>query len=294
MRILKNRFSKRAPWVDVLLDIIVCGLGCCSFALSVNAFTAPNKIAPGGFTGIGTLVNYLLNVPIGAVILALNIPLFIIAWKLLGKKFIIKTIIVTIAFTIIIDLFSTFVPAYEGDKILASLFGGVLEGIGLSLIFTRGTTSGGTDVLAKLIRLKWPHISMGQIILIGDVIVVAASSIVYRSLESALYAIIVIFVSTRVIDFVLYGTGHGKMLLVFTNHAQDISKAITSELHRGVSIVDATGAYTGEDRKMLICAVRSNEVARVTKIVRHFDEQPFILVSEVGEILGEGFKMDET
>ncbi|MEG2050853.1 MAG: YitT family protein [Oscillospiraceae bacterium] len=291
---MSNKFSKRSPAIDVLLDILICGIGCCSFALSVNAFTAPNQIAPGGFTGIGTILNYMFQVPIGVVIFLLNIPILIIAWKILGRKFIIKTIFVTAAMSILIDVFATFVPTYEGDKILASLFGGVLEGIGLSLIFIRGATSGGTDVLAKLIRLKWPHISMGQIILIGDIFVVAASSLVYKSLESALYAIIVIFVCTRVIDFVLYGTGHGKMLLVFTNNAQEISQAITSEVQRGVSIIDIKGGYTGQHKQMLLCAVRSNEVSRITKIVKHFDEQPFILVSEVGEILGQGFKMDET
>ncbi len=291
---MNNKNSKHSKLINTLLDILVCGLGCCSFALSVNAFTAPNQIAPGGFTGIGTILNYLFQIPIGVVILVLNIPLMFFAWKILGKKFIIKTIFVTIAMSVIIDVFSTFVPAYQGDKILASLFGGVLEGVGLALIFIRGATSGGTDILAKLIRLKWPHISMGQIILIGDVIVVTASSFVYKSLESALYAIIVIFVCSRVIDFILYGTGHGKMVLVFTDHASEISSAITSEIHRGISIVDVKGGYTGEQRNMLICAVRSNEVARLTKIVKSFDEKPFVLVSEVGEILGQGFKMDET
>lgn len=287
-------FSKKSPVVNFLLDVLICGIGCCLFALSLIAFTVPNQIAPGGFTGISTILNYLFDLPIGLTIFILNIPIMIIAWKMLGIKFIIKSIVVTTALSIIIDVFATFVPAYEGDRLLASLFGGVISGGGLALIFIRGATSGGTDILAKLLRLKWPHISMGQVILISDLFVVILSGIVFRSFESALYAVIVIFSSSRVIDYVLYGTGHGKMLLVFTEHAKEISEAITIELHRGVSIVDIKGAYTGKQKSMLICAVRSNEVARITRIAKHFDEQPFILVSEVGEILGQGFKMEDT
>ncbi|NCC87213.1 MAG: YitT family protein [Clostridia bacterium] len=291
---VSNSFSKKSNFIDVIFDILICGIGCCLFATSINAFTVPNHIAPGGFTGIATITNYLFGFPIGLVLFILNIPIMIVAWKILGLKFIIKTMLVTTALSILIDVFATFMPVYNNDRLLASLFGGVLAGVGMALIFIRGATSGGTDILAKLLRLKWPHISMGQIILITDMLVVIISSIIYRSIESALYAFIVIFVSSKVIDYVLYGTGHGKMLLVFSNHAKEISETITSELHRGVSIVDAKGGYTGEQKYMLICAVRSNEVAKLTKIVKYYDEHPFILVSEVNEILGQGFKLDET
>lgn len=294
MMTVSNDFSKKSNVIDVFFDILICGIGCCLFAISINTFTVPNHIAPGGFTGIATILNYLFDLPIGLVMFILNIPIMIVAWKILGIKFITKTMLVTTALSISIDVFATFMPAYNNDRLLASLFGGVFAGVGMALIFIRGATSGGTDILAKLLRLKWPHISMGQIILITDMLVVIISSIVYRSIESALYAFIVIFVGSKVIDYVLYGTGHGKMLLVFTNHANEISKTITSELHRGVSIVEAKGGYTGEQKYMLICAVRSNEVAKLTKIVKHYDEHPFILVSEVIEILGQGFKLEDT
>lgn len=290
---VSNSFSKKSATLDIFNDILICGVGCFLFALSLNCFTVPNQIAPGGFSGLATIANYLFNLPIGLVIFLLNIPLMIVAWKMLGINFIIKSAFVTTALSLMVDLFPSFIPVYEGERLLASIFGGVFSGAGLALIFIRGATSGGPDILAKLIRLKKPHISMGQIILVSDLIVVILSGVVFNSLESALYSVIEIFVSSRVIDYVLYGTGHGKMVLIFTNHAQEISNAITSQLHRGISIVDIKGGYTGKNKNMLICAVRSNEVSSLTKIVKHFDEQPFILISEVGEILGQGFSMDD-
>ncbi|MDR0314859.1 MAG: YitT family protein [Oscillospiraceae bacterium] len=276
------------------LDVLICGLGACIYAVALNTFTIPNQIAPGGFSGIATILNFIWDFPVGVTLIVLNAPLMVISWRRLGMRFIVKTIAVTVAVSVLIDISSTFLPAYNDDRLLASLFGGVLSGAGLAMIFLRGATSGGTDILAKLMRIRWPHMSMGRIIMLSDLFVVSASGIVFKSLESALYAIIIIFVSSRVIDYVLYGTGRGKMLMVFTDNAQEIANAITKDLTRGVSIVDIKGGYTGKHKYMLICAVRNNEVSSLSKIIKQFDEQPFMIVSEVGEIWGQGFLQEES
>lgn len=282
--------KKRARLIEGIVDTIFFILGSFLHAIAVNTFTAPNRIAPGGFTGLSTMINYLTGLPIGATVFALNIPLFIISYKVFGKNFIVKTFVATLLMSIGIDLAAPFLPTYESDRLLATLFGGMLSGVGLSVILYRGATTGGTDILAKLLRIKWAHISMGTVILFADIIVVALSALAYRDVESALYAFVTIFVSSKTIDYVLYGRGYGKMLLIFTDNPDVISKAITSELGRGVSILDATGGYTGDQKSMLVCAVRTNEISKISKLIREYDKNPFIIVTEAGEIFGEGFK----
>ncbi len=283
-------FLKRIDTKELFVDMIFFIIGALIYAASVNIFTSPNQIAPGGFTGIATLVNHLYDLPIGTVMFALNIPLFIVAYKFFGKDFIAKTIVATILLSSVIDIMSNIYPVYAGDKLMAAIFGGVCSGGGIALILYRGATSGGTDILAKLLRIKWPHISMGTVIMLADICVVAMAGLIYGSLESSLYAFITTFVASKTIDYVLYGRGYGKMLLIFTDNPKDVSTAITEEMGRGVSILDATGAYTGKNKAMLVCAVRTNEVAKISKLIKKYDTNPFIIVTEAGEIFGQGFK----
>ena len=180
-------------------------------------------------------------------------------------------------------------PSYTGDTLLAACFCGVLSGIGLAIIFIRDATTGGTDVIAKLVHKKFQHISIGTVILLADALVAITSGIVYKNFESVLYAAIVIFISSRTIDYIIYGTGGGKMLLIVTDYADEIIKAITEELSRGVTVLPVKGGYTGEDKNMLMCAIRSHEIAKLNRIIRSVDEKAFVIVTEAGEILGEGF-----
>ena len=285
----KNKLRKTAaPFFDFLFFL----LGSLLFAISVNMFTSPNMIAPGGYTGIATLLNYLWHIPIGAAMLVMNIPLFIISYKVFGKDFITKTAIATFMVTLTIDILATPLAqyAYSGDRLMAAIFGGVCSGGGIALILYRGATSGGTDIMAKLLRLKWPQTSMGTIIMLMNIVVVAAAGLVYGNLESALYAFIATFISSKTIDYVLYGHGYGKLLLIFTDKTEGVSRAITERMGRGVSILDATGAYTGKKKSMLVVAVRVNEVNKLSKLVNEFDKNPFIVVAEASEIFGQGFK----
>lgn len=289
-----GRLRKRGSAVrEKVIDVLMWIAGCLLYAVSMNMFNVPNQIAPGGVSGIATLLNYLFHTPIGVMVLAINVPIFLIAWKFLGWRFLLNSMIVTVLFSVAIDVTALFLPVYQGDRLLAALFGGVLSGAGMALIFIRGATTGGVDIISRLLRRKWPHLPMGRLIMFCDLFVVAAAWIVYGNMESALYAIIVIFVSGQVIDYLMYGTGNGKMLFVVTTRAQEIAGAVTKEMHRGVSILPVRGGYTGEEKNMLICAVRSSEVARLSRIIRRIDQNPFIVVAEAGEILGEGFKTGE-
>lgn len=282
--------DKKINIKEIILDIIICSAGAFIYALGVNCFISPNEISSGGATGLAILANHLWNVPIGTAMFAINIPLFIISFIVFGKGFIVKTLFSTAMTSLFIDVGVYFMPAYEGDKILAALFGGAILGIGLGIIFTRGSTSGGTDIMGRLLKKAIPHMSMGRLVMICDLFVVLLAGVVYKNIESILYATIVFVVSSKTIDLVLYGSDSGKMMMIITSKSEEIAKAITTETPRGVSIVPVQGAYTGEQKHMLLSVVRPNEVAKMRKIVSRFDEKPFIIISDASEILGLGFK----
>lgn len=274
----------------LVFDVLYFAAGGALYALSVNMFTAPNGILPGGFTGIATILNRLLDFPIGTAVFILNIPLFLISFKKFGFSFIIKTVTATFLMSALIDLLAPILPVYRGDKLLSALFGGILSGAGLGLVFLRGATTGGTDILSKLLRLRFPAASMGRMVLILDLLVIAASFAVYRSLENVLYSLVVIYVSAQCIDLVLSGFSHDKLLFIITKEGAHAVEIITRTLDRGVSILPMRGGYSGEGRQMLFCAARANDVSRVTKAMRALDNDAFIVVTETAAILGEGFR----
>ena len=275
------------------LDGLFYVLGSVLYALSVNIFTAPNQIAPGGVTGVATLFNFLWGTPIGTAILVINLPLLIAAWFRLGKAFTVRTLIVTVLSSVVIDATSPFLPVFRGDKMLIALFGGVLAGAGLGLIYMRGATTGGTEVVARLLERKFRHIPIGRLILLVDALVVAASALVYRNVETALYAMVLIFVSTSLMDALVYGGDKGKMLLVMSQREREIADAVLERMERGVTMLNATGAYTGGDRRVLLCAVRRSEMYELRSLVMDIDPGAFIIVVSTDEVLGEGFKTPE-
>lgn len=278
---------------EALKDLIFFAGGSCIYAVSVNMFTAPNKIAPGGVTGISIMLNYLFHFPIGMLSLLLNIPIFIWAIMEIGYKLVGKTMVATIFVSVAIDLVGKIVPAYTGNQMLAALFGGMLEGVGLSLVFMRGGTTGGSDLVARLLGRRIPHFSMGKLMLGVDLTIVLVSAFVYDSIESALYAVIAIFVSTKLIDSILYGTdtGTGKLLFIMSVKNDEIAQDILTDMDRGVTVLKSRGAYSGREGEVLLCAVRRYEVVKVKEIVRSHDKDAFMIIGDAGEISGEGFRM---
>lgn len=284
---VKSRKIKRAG-IDFLLFLV----GSLLFAVSVNVFTAPNDIAPGGLTGAATLLNHLWGIPIGAGILVMNIPIFIWGIVEVGYRFILKTAAATVISSLAIDISAPFLQAYRGDMMLASLFGGLLAGLGLGLIFMRGGTTGGTDLIANLIGRHLRHISFGKLILAVDLVVVVIAAFVYRNIESPLYAIIVIFITSKVVDAVLYGTdsGNGKMMFIISSKNHEIAQEILSQLDRGVTALKSRGGYSGIEGEVLLCAVRRQEVYKTHDIVYSIDPNAFIIAGDAGDITGEGFR----
>lgn len=287
----KMEFTRKQAW-ELLWDGVAFLAGSFLFAVAVNVFTAPNNIAPGGLTGLATMINYLFGAPIGTTILVFNVPLFIWGVLQINFRFILKTLAATVISSVTIDLTAGLFPPYQGDLMLAALFSGVLSGAGLGLIFMRGGTTGGTDLVANLIGRNFRHLSLGKLVLLVDLVVVLISAFVYRNYESPLYAIINIFVSSKLIDAVLYGadTGTGKMMFIISPKNKEIAQRIMTEISRGVTELRSRGAYRGEEDEVLLCAVRRSEVYKTQDIIRSVDPDAFVIVGDAGQISGEGFK----
>ena len=277
-----------------IIDIILIIVGSTAYAAGIHCFSAPNDIAPGGVAGISTLLNSVTNIDISIWYGLINVPLIIIGFIFLGKKMMVKTFLSVAITTFMTDYGLFWLPIYEnGEKLLASLAAGILFGFGLGIVYFREGTTGGTDIINKLINKKYPHFSLGAIMLGTDAVVIVASMIVFDSFEAGLYAIIAIFISSKIMDMILYGSYEGKMLLIFSNKYHEISEYVMTKLNRGVTWLNATGAYSEKNIQVICCAVHKSEYSKIKRKVKEIDPRAFIIISSVGEVLGEGFRENE-
>lgn len=273
---------------EFLIDTFIFVIGGILYSVAINCFLSKNNILNGGFTGIATILNFLFELPIGTVIFIMNIPLFLIAFKKLGVRFVLRTVWATLINSTCIDV-GMFLPVYQNDLLLSSLFGGALVGLALGIIFIRNATTGGVDIIAKLIKLKFPHISIGRSILIFDIFVVILGGIIYRNFESMLYASVVIFVSAQVLDFVIFGVSRGAMVLIISEQSEKLCNMILGDLDRGVTILKAQGGYSKNDKDVLLCACFDNQTHKLIKKIKSVDENAFFIVTQSKQILGNGF-----
>ena len=273
-----------------LLDAIIILLGSALFAFGLVIFLEPNNIAPGGVSGIAMIINYLFpSVPIGLLIIIMNIPLFIAGWKFEGKPFLVKSLFGTLLSSVLIDLFSD-VYRYTSDPLLAAIYGGIMTGSGLGLLFFRGATTGGSDIIGRLLKIKLPHLSMGKLVLGIDFVVVTAAAVTFGHFNYALYALIALYISSIAIDKVLYGFDTAKVAYIITKYPEEIFRRIDKELERGVTYLHGEGAYTGNATKVLMAAIKMRQIAQLKRIVREVDPSSFVIISDAHEVLGDGFR----
>lgn len=287
--------EKKAAVKQWIIDIVLIFFGSVVYSAGIHCFSAPNNIAPGGVAGISTLINSVTGYDnIGLLYGIINVPLIIIGLIFLGKKLMIKTLISVVIVTFATDYGLKDVPEYkDGDPLLASIFAGVLFGIGLGIVYLRESTSGGTDIINKLINKKYPHISLGAAMLSTDAVIICASMFVYGSIEAGLYAIVAIFICSKVMDMILYGSYEGKMLLIFSDKYEEISEYVMKDLNRGLTWLNGEGAYSRTDKHIICCAVHKSEYSKIKRKVKEIDPKAFIIISSVGEVLGEGFQANQ-
>ena len=285
MGLKKLQYSPKEFLIDTLVFIVAST----AFSVGINCFLANNNILNGGITGIATILNYLFEFPIGMGIFVMNVPLLLIALKKLGLKFVFRTFLVIAISSVIIDL-GAFLPVYKNDLLLSSIFGGVLSGISLGIIFLRNATTGGVDIIAKLIKLRHPHITLGKSIFILDAVVIITGGIIYGNLESMLYAAITVFVSAQALDYIIYGISRGATIMIISEKSDEIRHLIINDLHRGVTVLKGQGGYSGAEKNILLCACFDNQTQKLIKKIKSADENAFFIVTQSKQILGNGFK----
>ncbi|MEW6621873.1 MAG: YitT family protein [Bacillota bacterium] len=273
---------------QTIIDYFGILIGVIITALSLVLFMVPNKIAAGGVSGLATVVFHVLGFPVGMTMLAINIPLFLFSVKELGVRFGLKTLFGTITLSVVIDLLEPAVTPLTRDPLLAALYGGVLAGVGIGIVFKFGGTTGGTDLGAQLLR-KFTGISSGQGLLIIDAFVITMAAIFFN-VELALFALIGLIATTKLIDIVQEGFHYARAALIVTNNPEEITRGIFEHLNRGATILKGMGAYTRQEKDVLLVVISRAEVTRLKTIVHRMDNKAFVIITHVHEALGEGFK----
>ncbi|WP_010284151.1 YitT family protein [Bacillus timonensis] len=275
-------------------NIIFILLGSAIFSFGIVHFNMQNNLAEGGFTGITLLLYFLFKFDPSYTNLILNIPLFLLGWKLLGRMAFYYTLIGTISVSIFLWFFQRyqFEIALDGDLMLAALFAGVFIGVGLGIIFRYGGTTGGVDIIARLVRkyVGWP---MGRTMFLFDAVVITISLIFYLSPREAMYTLLAVFIGARVIDFMQEGAYAARGAMIISEQNEKIAEKILNEMERGVTILKGMGSYTKQDMHILYCVVGRREVGRLKQVIISIDPHAFVSVSDVHDVLGEGFTLDE-
>lgn len=282
---LKNNVSNSTK--DIIQEYIYVLLGAAVIAFGFNAFLFPNQVASGGVSGISTILNGLFGWNAGIVQYAFNIPLFISGVLILGKNFGLKSFVGTLALPFFVIIFGE-LGALTTNALLAALFGGIMVGLGIGLVFKGNASTGGTDLLAQIIT-KYTGLTLGTSVLLIDGVIAISAALVF-DLEKGLYALIGLFVTTKTIDIVQLGFSQSKMVYIISNQQDEIRDAIYLEIDRGVTKVPAFGGYTGERRLMLMVVVYQSEFTKLKQIIKTVDPTAFVIVSDAYEVLGEGFK----
>lgn len=280
--------KKRTP-AQQLLRLGGIVLGSVIYAAAIALFLDPNQLAPGGVSGLAIIINRLTSLPTGTLILMMNIPLLLLGWWKLGWKFVLSTVLAVLCSSAAINFLTPYGPLTR-DPLLAAAAGGALLSVGMGLLFKLGATSGGTDVLIRVIKLKHKHLKTGSLFLITDCCIIALSALVFHDVDLALYAAIATMTSSFCLDLVLYGRDEAKLVYLITDHAETIARRLLDELEIGVTYLQGEGAYTAEHKRVILCAMHKQLLPRVQEIAQEEDPYAFFIVTSASEIFGEGFK----
>lgn len=272
--------------VDLIYDIV----GSVLFSVGIYTFAKNSGFATGGMSGLGLMINYVWGFPIGTITLILNIPVIFLSYKMLGKTFLLKSLKTMVIQTAMLDLVLPHFPTYTGSQMLAAIFTGVLTGAGLVVVYMRGSSTGGTDFLILSLRKLVPHLSIGQFSMLIDGAILLLAGFVYGNIDATLYGLVATFACTQVIDKVMYGAGSEKLAFVITKDGLKTAHEISDELGRGSTLVKSIGTFSGEERDLLLCACSKNQIFKVRAMAHKADAKALVMITEVDEVYGEGFK----
>ena len=280
---------KKNSAVALIIAYIKIAVGAACYAAGFQLFLYDNAIASGGVSGIAMTVNYLTGLPVGMLIIAINIPIFLFAWKKYGTKFLIASLFGMVFSSLLVDLFATLSISITSEIFLASVYGGILTGFGLGLVYSAGGTTGGVDIIAKFLRSRYPFINLGTLILSLDVVVILIFAILFKKYDNSLYAIIAMFLASKVIDLVLYGASNSKLCYIIADKHDEIKTAIVNKMERGATLLKGEGAYTGREKQIILCAIKPQQIVKLRRLVNEYDEDAFVIVCDSREVFGNGF-----
>ena len=262
------------------------------YAVGFNWCFVPNQIGFGGITGVGQIVNHLLPwAPIGTVVIVCNIPLFLLGWRLLGGHLLVSSLYAMFISSLFIDLLTALYPFPPMEEpLLACIFGGVLMGASLGVVFLQGATTGGTDLMARLLKLKMAWLPMGKLLMAIDLVVIVAVAVTFRSLYSGLYGLVALYISSLVLDGVLYGLDNAKVAYIISDRPREITQAIIHDIDRGVTILHGQGGWSGAEKQVLLVAFKQRQIVPLKRTVKEIDPSAFLIVCEAHEVMGEGFR----
>ncbi len=297
---------KNRKFIQGLKDYMWIILGSVFTGFAINIFLVPYKIAPGGVTGIATIIFHISNeiLPVGTLMLLLNLPLFIFGMKYIGRRFIMRTLFSTVFLSVVVDfaepLTDRIIAQLELEKLssgpdfmLFAIFGGFFMGLGLGLVFKSGATTGGTDLAAKIAHHFIPSLTMGKALMFIDGAVIVLAAIAFRSFLLALYSILALYITTKIVDIILEGMNFAKVVYIISDHAEEIADKIMQELDRGITALNGTGMYTKSEKKVLFCVLQRGQLPELKILVKKVDPFAFVILGDVTEVLGEGFKSYE-
>lgn len=273
-----------------LKNALLIALGCALFSLGFDLFLQPNQINVGGVSGIGQLLTHLTG--FGSVALwsvLINVPLFLVSIRGVGKKFFVGSLCGMLLSNLFLSLFER-IPAPVTEPLLATLYGGLLTGLGLGLVFVAGASTGGVDIVARLLRPSFPNFPIGRIMLAIDIVTVTLTGVVFGDINKALYSAVTLYVCSMVLDGVVYGLDYSVVALVISDQHQTICQEITRKLDRGVTILRGQGYYSGQDKRVILCAIKKRQAAELKELVMGIDPAAFVILQEAHQVVGEGFK----
>ena len=281
---IKNKKIKAIAFQYLLIVV-----GAALFAAGFQFFLYPNSIIVGGVSGIAMIINLLTKLPVGLLTIVLNIPLFIIAWRYFGTGFIVSSLVGMLLSSVFVDLFALLSISPTNDMLLACIIGGAVKGLGLGIVYYAGATTGGTDIIAKFIRLRFPYLNFGTVVLITDCFIIVAFAAIFNKIESAMYAVITMFVVSKVVDLVLYGIDNSSVCYIISEKSDQLVTDITDRLHRGVTILEGEGAYSHKNKQVLLCVVKRTQIADIRKMIKSIDENAFFIITDAKNVFGKGF-----
>ena len=281
---IKNKKIKAIAFQYLLIVV-----GAALFAAGFQFFLYPNSIIVGGVSGIAMIINLLTKLPVGLLTIVLNIPLFIIAWRYFRTGFIVRSLVGMLLSSVFVDLFALLSISPTNDMLLACIIGGAVKGLGLGIVYYAGATTGGTDIIAKFIRLRFPYLNFGTVVLITDCFIIVAFAAIFNKVESAMYAVITMFVVSKVVDLVLYGIDNSSVCYIISEKSDQLVTDITDRLHRGVTILEGEGAYSHKNKQVLLCVVKRTQIADIRKMIKSIDENAFFIITDAKNVFGKGF-----